>query len=413
MKPVPKSERLKNVHYEIRGPVLAQARQLEAEGHHIIKLNLGNPGAFGFTAPQRIRQDMADHLSEASGYSDSKGFIAVREAIQQMLAGRQITGVTPDDIYVGNGVSELIMVAMQALLNPGDQVLIPAPDYPLWTAAVAFSGGMPVHYLCDEQSGWLPDLEDMRARITPRTRALVIINPNNPTGALYPVSLLRDLVELARTHELIIFADEIYDQLIYDGASHTSVAALSNDVPTVTFCGLSKNYLACGYRAGWMAISGLAGVGRQCMRGYIDGLNVISSMRLCSNVPGQYAILGALKSGNSMAQALVAPGGRLFGQREQAVTQLNAIEGVSCVKPKAAFYLFVRLDPAWYPVKNDTRFVLDLLLQEHVLLVQGSGFNWPRPDHFRLVFLPPVDELHEAITRIARFLGRNRGRVVV
>ncbi len=403
VKLIPKSNKLLKVSYDIRGAVMAEAKRLEESGQGIIHLNLGNLAPFGFEPPAAIVQEMVQHLPAAAGYAESKGVRAVRAAIQEETRQKKIAGVTIDDIYLGNGVSELIVMSMQGLLNDADQVLLPAPDYPLWTAAVNLSGGAPVHYLCDEQNGWLPDLDDIRAKITPKTRALVIINPNNPTGALYPDSVLRELVEIARRHELIIFSDEIYDKLIYDGLTHTAIASLSDDVMTVTFNGLSKNYCLCGYRAGWMVVSGLSGNMRQRARDYLDALNTLSSMRLCANVPAQYAVLAALKDKQSPAQ-LVAPGGRLFEQRELAYQMLNQIPGVSCVKPQAALYMFVRLDPTFYPIANDQRFILDLLIQEQVLVVQGSGFNWPTPDHFRVVFLPKVDELREAITRIARFL---------
>ena len=405
MQPVLKSTKLANVCYDIRGPVLARARQMEEEGHRIIKLNIGNPAPFGFEAPEEIVVDVIHNLRDASGYSDSKGLFAARKAIMHYCQEKKITGVGIDDIFIGNGVSELIVMAMQALLNNGDEVLVPAPDYPLWTAAVSLSGGTPRHYLCDEGAGWLPDLADIRGKIGPSTRAIVLINPNNPTGALYPDDLLREIIGIARQHQLIIFADEIYDKVLYDGATHTSVASLADDVLFVTFNGLSKNYRACGYRAGWMVVSGEL----RHARDYIEGLDMLASMRLCSNVPGQYAIQTALGGHQSILE-LVAPEGRLARQRDLAWELLTQIPGVSCFKPKAALYLFPRLDPKRYPIADDQQFILELLLEEKVLLVQGTGFNWPSPDHFRVVFLPNVDDLREAIGRIARFLEHYRKR---
>ena len=405
MQPVLKSTKLANVCYDIRGPVLARARQMEEEGHRIIKLNIGNPAPFGFEAPEEIVVDVIHNLRDASGYSDSKGLFAARKAIMHYCQEKKVAGVTIDDIYIGNGVSELIVMAMQALLNNGDEVLVPAPDYPLWTAAVSLSGGTPRHYLCDEGAGWLPDLGDIRGKIGPATRAIVLINPNNPTGALYPDDLLREVIEIARSHQLIIFADEIYDKVLYDGAAHTSVAALADDVLFVTFNGLSKNYRACGYRAGWMVVSGEL----RHARDYIEGLDMLASMRLCSNVPGQYAIQTALGGYQSIVE-LVAPQGRLTRQRDLAWELLTQIPGVTCHKPQAALYLFPRLDPKLYPIADDQQFILELLLEEKVLLVQGSGFNWPAPDHFRVVFLPNADDLREAIGRIARFLEHYRKR---
>ena len=405
MQPVLKSTKLANVCYDIRGPVLARARQMEEEGHRIIKLNIGNPAPFGFEAPEEIVVDVIHNLRDASGYSDSKGLFAARKAIMHYCQEKKITGVGIDDIYLGNGVSELIVMAMQALLNNGDEVLVPAPDYPLWTAAVSLTGGTPRHYLCDEGAGWLPDLADIRGKIGPSTRAIVLINPNNPTGALYPDDLLREIIGIARQHQLIIFADEIYDKVLYDGATHTSVASLADDVLFVTFNGLSKNYRACGYRAGWMVVSGE----KRHARDYIEGLDMLASMRLCSNVPGQYAIQTALGGHQSIVE-LVSPEGRLTRQRDLAWELLTQIPGVTCFKPKAALYLFPRLDPKRYPITDDQQFILELLLEEKVLLVQGSGFNWPTPDHFRVVFLPNVDDLREAIGRIARFLEHYRKR---
>ncbi|MBA3995893.1 MAG: aminotransferase [Candidatus Accumulibacter sp.] len=405
MRPILKSNKLANVCYDIRGPVLQKAKQMEDEGLKIIKLNIGNLAAFGFDAPEEIQLDMIRNLPNAAGYSDSKGIFAARKAIMHYTQEKNIKGVTLEDIYVGNGVSELIVMAMNALLNAGDEVLVPAPDYPLWTAAVSLSGGTPRHYLCDEAAGWLPDLDDMRAKITPNTRAIVIINPNNPTGALYPDELLREIVAIAREHGLIIYADEVYDKVLYDGVTHTAIASLSEDVLTVTFNGLSKNYRSCGYRAGWMVVSG----DKREAGDYIEGLNMLASMRLCANVPGQFAIQTAL-GGYQSIDDLVAEGGRMCRQRDLAHQLITAIPGVSCVKPKATLYMFPRLDPKIYPIKNDQDFIAELLQAERVLLVQGTGFNWPDPDHFRLVFLPHEDDLREAIGRIARFLESYRKR---
>ena len=376
---------------------------MEEEGHKIIKLNIGNVGVFGFDPPEEIQLDMIRNLGNASAYSDSKGIFAARKAIMQYCQEKGIQGVTLDDIYTGNGVSELIVMAMNALLNTGDEVLVPAPDYPLWTAAVSLSGGTPVHYLCDESKDWAPDLADLRKKITPRTKAIVVINPNNPTGAIYSKEVLQEITSIAREHGLILFADEIYDKMLYDQEKHISLASLSTDVVTITFNGLSKNYRSCGYRAGWMIVSG----DKEMIRDYIEGLNMLSSMRLCANVPGQYAIQTAL-GGYQSINDLVAEGGRLAKQRDLAWKLITAIPGVTCVKPKSALYLFPRLDPEMYPIEDDQQFVADLLKEEKVLLVQGSGFNWAKPDHFRVVFLPHEDVLTEAIGRLARFLERYR-----
>ena len=405
MKPVLKSNKLANVCYDIRGPVLQVAKQMEDEGHKIIKLNIGNLASFGFDSPEEIQLDMIRNLPNAAGYSDSKGIFAARKAVMHYTQQKHIKGVTLEDIYIGNGVSELIVMAMNALLNAGDEVLVPAPDYPLWTAAVSLSGGTPRHYLCDEGNEWLPDLDDMRAKITPKTRAIVVINPNNPTGALYPESILLEIIRIAREHNLIIYADEVYDKVLYDGATHTALASLSEDVLTVSFNGLSKNYRSCGYRAGWMVVSG----NLRDARDYIEGLDMLASMRLCANVPGQYGIQTAL-GGYQSIDDLVAPTGRLYRQRDLAHELITAISGVSCVKPKAALYMFPRLDPTMYPIQNDQAFIAELLREERVLLVQGTGFNWPNPDHFRLVFLPHEDDLREAIGRVANFLEGYRKR---
>ncbi|KZE30048.1 pyridoxal phosphate-dependent aminotransferase [Crenobacter luteus] len=405
MQPVHKSQKLANVCYDIRGPVLEHAKAMEEEGHRIIKLNIGNPAPFGFFAPDEIIEDMIANLQNASGYTDSKGLFSARKAIMHYAQEKQLPGVGMEDIYIGNGVSELIVMAMQALLDNGDEVLVPAPDYPLWTAAVSLAGGRATHYRCDESAGWLPDLDDIRAKITPTTRAIVVINPNNPTGALYPDWILAGLVEIARTHQLIIYADEIYDKVLYDGAKHTSIASLAPDVLCVTFNGLSKNYRACGFRAGWMSVSGE----KKHARDYIEGLNMLASMRLCANAPGQYAIQTAL-GGYQSIDDLVLPTGRLGRQRDLAYKMLTEIPGVSCVKPQGALYLFPRLDPEMYPIVDDQQFILELLRQEKVLLVQGTGFNWIAPDHFRVVFLPNTDDLTEAFGRIGRFLEDYRRR---
>ncbi len=402
-----KSDKLADVCYDIRGPVLDKARQMEEEGQRIIKLNIGNLAVFGFDPPDEIVQDMIRNLPGAAGYTDSKGLFAPRKAIQHYTQEKGIVGVEIDDVFIGNGASELITMSLNALLNNGDEVLLPAPDYPLYTAGVSLSGGRPVHYLCDEQSDWLPDLDDLRRKISPATKALVVINPNNPTGALYPREFLLELVDIARRHQLVVLADEIYDKTLYDGHVHTSMASLADDVLFLTFNGLSKNYRSCGYRAGWMVVSG----DKRHARDFIEGLSMLASMRLCANTPGQLAIQTAL-GGYQSIKDLVAPGGRLARQRDLAYELLTQIPGVSVVKPKAALYMFPRLDPKMYPVVDDQQLAFDLLAEERVLIVQGSGFNWPRPDHFRLVFLPNADDLTEAISRIARFLDRYRRRQV-
>jgi alanine-synthesizing transaminase len=403
VKEIKKSSKLNNVCYDIRGPVLELAQQMEEEGQKIIKLNIGNVGVFGFDPPEEIQLDMIRNLPNSAAYSDSKGIFSARKAIMHYCQEKGIQGVTLDDIYTGNGVSELIVLAMNALLNADDEVLVPAPDYPLWTAAVSLSSGTPKHYLCDEAQDWSPDIADIKAKITSKTKAIVVINPNNPTGALYSDEVLKDIIALAREHNLIIFADEIYDKTLFDGEKHTSIAALSTDVVTVTFNGLSKNYRACGYRSGWMVVSG----NKASAKDYIEGLNMLSSMRLCANVPGQNAIQTAL-GGYQSIDDLVGEGGRLRRQRDLAWDLVTKIPGVTCVKPKAALYLFPKLDPEMYPIENDQEFIADLLREEKVLLVQGSGFNWPKPDHFRIVFLPHEDVLREAIARLAKFLERYR-----
>jgi alanine-synthesizing transaminase len=405
MQPVYKSQKLANVCYDIRGPVLEHAKQMEEDGHRIIKLNIGNPAPFGFFAPDEIIEDVIANLPEASGYSDSKGLFSARKAIMHYAQEKKLPNVSMDGIYIGNGVSELIVMSMQALLDVGDEVLVPAPDYPLWTAAVSLAGGTAVHYVCDEQQGWFPDIDDISGKITPRTRAIVVINPNNPTGAVYPPEVLSKIVELARRHQLIIFADEIYDKVLYDEVKHTSIASLAPDVLCITMNGLSKNYRAAGFRVGWMIVSGE----KKHAHDYVEGLNMLASMRLCANVQGQHAIQTAL-GGYQSINDLVLPSGRLGRQRDVAWELLTAIPGVSCVKPQGALYLFPRLDPQIYPIADDQMFILELLQQEKVLLVQGTGFNWIAPDHFRVVFLPNADDLIEAIGRIARFLERYRLR---
>ena len=405
MKPIVKSNKLANVAYDIRGPVLDKARAMEEEGHKIIKLNIGNVAAFGLEPPDEIVQDMIRNMPHSAGYTDSKGLFAPRKAVVHYTQQKNVAGVAIDDVYLGNGASELIAIGMNALLNDGDEVLIPSPDYPLYTAVVGLSGGTPVHYRCDEASDWMPDIADMRARVTPRTKALVVINPNNPTGALYPESVLREIVQVAREHQLIVFADEIYDKTLYDGNTHTSIASLADDVLFVTVNGLSKNYRSCGYSAGWMVVSGE----KRHARDYIEGLNMLASLRLCANTPGQLAIQTAL-GGYQSINDLVAPTGRLCRQRDLAYQLLSDIPGVSMVKPKAALYMFPRLDPKVYPITDDRQFLLELLQETRVMLVQGTGFNWPTPDHFRIVFLPHEDDLRVAVGRIARFLDAYRKR---
>ena len=405
MKTIQKSAKLANVCYDIRGPIMDRARQMEEDGHKIIKLNIGNLAVFGFDAPEEIQQDMIRNLPNSAGYSDSKGIFAARKAVMHETQKQGILGVTLDDIYLGNGASELIVMATNGLLDDGDELLLPSPDYPLWTAAASLSGGSPVHYRCEEANGWMPDLDDIRAKVTPRTKGIVVINPNNPTGALYADELLKGIVAIAREHGLVIFADEVYDKVLYDGVKHTPLASLSQDVVTLTFNSLSKSYRSCGYRAGWMVISG----DKKRARDYIEGLNMLSNMRLCANVPGQWAIQTAL-GGHQSINELVGEGGRLRKQRDLAHQLITAIPGVSCVKPRAALYMFPKLDPKIYPVQDDQDFFLQLLEETKVMLVQGTGFNWPDADHFRIVFLPHEDDLREAIGRVARFLEGARKR---
>ncbi|MFD5561939.1 pyridoxal phosphate-dependent aminotransferase [Kitasatospora griseola] len=394
------SSKLANVCYDIRGPVLDEAMRLEEQGHRILKLNTGNPAAFGFEAPPEILQDILRNLSSAHGYGDSKGLLSARRAVVMHYEDRGLHGLSVEDVYLGNGVSELIQLAMTALLDDGDEVLVPAPDYPLWTASVSLAGGTAVHYRCDEQAEWYPDLADIAAKITDRTRAIVVINPNNPTGAVYPRELLEGIVELARQHRLVIYADEIYDKILYDGVEHVPLATLAPDLFCVTFNGMSKSYRVAGFRSGWMVLSG----DRQRARSYIEGLNVLASMRLCANMPAQHAVAAAL-GGRQSIRDLVLPGGRLRASRDAAYKLLNEIPGVSCVKPKGALYAFPRLDPQVYKIKDDAQMVLDLLRAERILIVQGTGFNWPDPDHFRLVTLPHPEDITDAVTRIGGFLS--------
>lgn len=406
LKQLKKSAKLANVLYDIRGPIMDAAKQMEEEGQKIIKLNIGNLAVFGFDAPEEVQQDMIRNLPASAGYSDSKGIFAARKAVMHETQKQGIAGVTLDDIYLGNGASELIAMSTNALLDDGDELLVPTPDYPLWTASTSLSGGRPVHYLCDEDNGWMPDLADIRAKVTPRTKGIVVINPNNPTGALYSEGLLRGIIDIAREHGLVIFADEVYDKVLYDGVRHTAIASLSNDVLTLTFNSLSKSYRSCGYRAGWLVVSG----DKKVARDYIEGLNMLSNMRLCANVPGQWAIQTAL-GGYQSIKDLVGTGGRLRRQRDLAYELITAIPGVTCVKPAAALYMFPRLDPKVYPIEDDRQFFLELLKETKVMLVQGTGFNWGTPDHFRIVFLPHEEDLREAIGRIAKFLERYRARL--
>ena len=400
MRLVSQSKKLATVCYEIRGPVLAEARRLEDEGHRILKLNIGNPAPFGFEAPEDILVDVIQALPTAQGYSDSKGIVSARRAIAQHYEVRDFPRVDIEDIYLGNGVSELIVMAMQGLLDNGDEVLIPAPDYPLWTAAASLSGGTPVHYLCDEQADWAPDLDDIARKITDRTKAIVVINPNNPTGAVYPTEVLAGIAELARKHQLIIMADEIYDKILYDDAKHTSIASLARDLFCLTFNGLSKAYRVAGFRAGWLVLTGP----KEHARSYIEGLEILANMRLCANVPAQHAIQVAL-GGYQSINELILPGGRLVEQRDRAWELLNQVPGVSCTRPQGALYLFPRLDPKVHRILDDERFAYDLLSEEKLLVVHGTGFNWPTHDHFRIVFLPRIEDLEDAVGRLERFLS--------
>ncbi len=401
MQTIKKSTKLNNVCYDIRGPVLEEAKRMEEEGHRILKLNIGNPAPFGFEAPEEILQDVLYNLPNAQGYCESKGLYSARKAVMQECQRKKIDNVSIEDIYLGNGVSELIVMATQGLLNDDDELLIPAPDYPLWTAATRLAGGKAVHYICDEQSDWFPDINDIRSKITERTKGIVIINPNNPTGALYPESLLQEIIEVAREHNLVVLADEIYDKILYDGEVHTSIASLADDVLFLTFNGLSKSYRVAGFRSGWMIVSG----NKHKATDFIEGLNMLSSMRLCANVPAQHAVQTAL-GGYQSINDLILPGGRLKEQRDLAWEMLDNIPGISCVKPKGALYLFPKLDVKRFNIHDDEKFAYDLLKQEKMLVVQGTAFNWPEPDHFRIVSLPYVDQLEDAINRIARFLSK-------
>ena len=403
MRTFEKSTKLDNVCYDVRGPVLEEADRMIADGIHILKLNIGNPAPFGFTAPEEVIRDMMHNLPETEGYSDSKGLFPARKAIMQYCQLKKIPNVGINDIYTGNGVSELITMSMQGLLNNGDEILMPSPDYPLWTAAANLAGGHPVHYMCDEAANWYPDMDDIRSKITDRTKGIVIINPNNPTGALYPREVLQEIVDIAREHQLIIFADEIYDRLVMDGEEHISIASLAPDLFCVTLNGLSKSHRIAGFRVGWMCLSG----DKSYAKGYIEGLNMLASMRLCSNVPAQSIVQTAL-GGYQSSDELLLPGGRIYEQREFIYHALNRIPGISAVKPKAAFYIFPKIDTAMYNIHNDEQFVLDFLRKEKVLLVHGGGFNWPEPDHFRVVYLPRVGELEEAMEKLEHFLKHYR-----
>ena len=403
MRTFEKSSKLDHVSYDIRGPVVAQAAAMEAQGEKVLKLNIGNPYPFGFSAPKAVLDEMVDRIQSSQGYSDSKGLSEAREAILSYCKKKNLPNVGCEDIYTGNGVSELISIAMQALLNDGDEILIPAPDYSLWTASATLSGGNVVHYICDEKSDWYPDLDDIRRKITDKTKAIVVINPNNPTGALYPREVLEQIVQVAREHELIIFCDEIYDRLVMDGLEHVSIASLAPDLFCVTFNGLSKSHMVAGFRLGWMVLSG----NKEIAKAYIDGLVLLSSMRLCSNVPAQSVVKTALDCIDSTKEYL-CPGGRIYEQRECIYNALKAIPGISVVKPKAAFYIFPKLDTERFHITDDEQFALDLLREKKVLIVNGSGFNWPNPDHFRIVYLPDVELLKTATDRLADFLSTYR-----
>ena len=398
---IKKSDKLNGVCYDIRGPVLEHAYRLEEEGHRILKLNIGNPAPFGFAAPDEIIQDVIYNLPNAEGYTASRGLFVARKAIMQECQRLAIPNVEIDDIFLGNGASELIVMAMQALLNNGDEILVPAPDYPLWTAAVNLAGGKARHYLCDEQSDWFPDIADIKSKISDKTRGIVVINPNNPTGAVYSKAVLEEIVQLAREHNLIIFADEIYSKILYDDAEFIPMGRLAQDVVCVSFNGLSKSYRLAGFRSGWMVISGA----KHRAKGYIEGLDMLASMRLCANVPAMYAVQTALGGYQSIGE-LIIPGGRLRDQRDAAMRALEAIPGISCVKPKGALYLFPKINLDMYKIKDDQQMVLDFLIQEKILVVQGTAFNWPNKDHFRIVFLPREDDLTKAIYRFGEFLSR-------
>ena len=403
MRTFTKANKLENVLYDVRGPVVDEAARMEEMGKKILKLNIGNPAPFGFHAPEEVIQDMRNNLVESEGYSDSRGIFAARKAVMQYAQIKKIPNVTMKDVYTGNGASELIQLSLNALLNAGDEVLIPSPDYPLWTACTNLAGGKAVHYICDESSDWYPDLKDIESKVTPKTKAIVVINPNNPTGALYPRELLEQIVDIARRHELIIFSDEIYDRLVFDGEEHIATASLAPDLFCVTFSGLSKSHMACGFRVGWMILSG----NKELARDYMEGINMLSNMRLCSNVPGQSIIQTALGGYQSVNEYIV-PGGRVYEQREFIYKAINDIPGLSAVKPKAAFYIFPKIDTKKFNILNDEQFALDFLREKRVLIVPGSGFNWKQPDHFRLVYLPRIEELGEATEKLADFLTTYR-----
>ena len=403
MKTFAKSTRLDNVLYDVRGPVVDEAARMEERGMKVLKLNIGNPAPFGFTAPEEVIQDMRDNIVNCQGYSDSRGIFAARKAVMQYAQLKNIPNVTMKDVYTGNGASELIQLSLNALLNSGDEVLIPSPDYPLWTACTNLAGGKAVHYICDEQSDWYPDIADIESKVTSKTKAIVVINPNNPTGALYPKELLEQIVDIARRHELVIFSDEIYDRLVMDGEQHISTASLAPDLFCVTFSGLSKSHMVCGFRVGWMILSGNKAIAQD----YIAGINMLSNMRLCSNVPGQSVIQTALGGYQSVNEYIV-PGGRVYEQREFIYKALNDIPGITAVKPKAAFYIFPKIDVKKFNITDDNRFALDFLKEKRVLLVPGSGFNWKQPDHFRVVYLPRIAELTEATDKLADFLSAYR-----
>ena len=400
-----KSSKLDNVLYDVRGPVVEEAGRMEAQGRRVLKLNIGNPAPFGFSAPQEVIEDMMTNVKDSQGYSDSRGIFAARKAIMQYCQNKKIPNVSMDDIYTGNGVSELINLAMQALLDDGDEILIPAPDYPLWTACATLAGGKAVHYICDEESEWYPDLQDIEKKITDRTKAIVIINPNNPTGALYQDDVLEGIVRIAREHELIIFSDEIYDRLVMDGLKHTSIASLAPDVFCVTFSGLSKSHMIAGFRIGWMVLSGA----KDKAKGYVEGLNMLSNMRLCSNVPAQSIVQTALGGYQSVNEYIV-PGGRIYEQRNYIYEALKEIPGITVKKPKAAFYIFPKLDTARFNIHDDAQFALDFLREKQVLVVQGTGFNWVNPDHFRIVYLPDLRTLESAVQKLGEFLDGYRQR---
>ncbi len=394
-----KSSKLDNVLYDVRGPVVDEAAKMEAAGTQVLKLNIGNPAPFGFRTPDEVIYDMRSQLTECEGYSTSKGLFSARKAIMQYAQNKHIPNVTIEDIYTGNGVSELINLSMSALLDNGDEVLVPSPDYPLWTACVTLAGGKAVHYICDEQAEWYPDIDDIKSKISDRTKAIVLINPNNPTGALYPREVLQEIVDIAREHQIMIFSDEIYDRLVMDGEEHVSIASLAPDLFCVTFSGLSKSHMIAGYRIGWMILSG----NKSCAKDYIDGINMLSNMRLCSNVPAQSIVQTAL-GGHQSVNGYIVPGGRIYEQREFIYKALNDIPGITAVKPKAAFYIFPKIDTEKFNITNDEKFALDLLREKKILIIHGGGFNWEKPDHFRVVYLPRTEILDEATKNLADFL---------